>query len=585
MTIKYSAARSTWLMSRGLLGALVLLPLAGALAGADTPALVYETTVTGFNDGDGADMAVDDSGNAYVLSTDRDDDGVHLGLAVSKIGPGGEHLWVTRISGADHDGPGGIALNSAGEVWVSGWTDSADFPIVGGMDASLTGFRDAFVMRLSPSNGSITYSTYLGGDYVDMGQDIAVTSNDEIVVVGTTESTDFPTVDPLQAQLNSPPYQYADLFITRISADGSQILYSTYLGGSQDERVAAVALDGQDRIHVATNVGNDDFPLVNEIAAFSGGSQDVVVARLSADGSALEFSTYLGGGNSDQVWRIDVTPAGMIYVSGSTQSIDFPTTPGAYQEQFVGEVLGCGSPPFEPLHNCSDAFITKLDPDAGMIEYSTFLAGHNVDDVRSIAVDNWGRAHVAGYTFSNDFPGAAFGEVFITRLSADGGDADYTIAVDSVTPNAGQTVAVDGQGGVYLACSVDLPPQVYVARYQEQVAQRPGDLNCDGVIDFDDIDAFVAALAGQESYEAQYPGCDWMNADINGDGLVNFDDIDPFVALIAGGMQVLQLTFDGLEPLGADFVYEGWLIVGRDRLLRRTSWSTAPTRPTPPPSC
>ena len=117
---------------------------------------------------------------------------------MAKLDPNGETLWVTPISGSDHDAGGGVAMNSVGEVCVTGWTDSPDFPTVDALDPSLTGFRDAFVMKLSAEDGSITYSTFLGGDYVDSAYDIVVNSADEMIVVGTTESSDFPTVNPIQ---------------------------------------------------------------------------------------------------------------------------------------------------------------------------------------------------------------------------------------------------------------------------------------------------------------------------------------------------------------------------------------------------
>jgi hypothetical protein len=513
------------LTSTAAIVATALALLAGAkLAAGEPPTFVYQTTVTGFNSGAGSDLVVDDGGNAYVLAGDRDDDGVHLGLAVVKVGPAGDVLWVTPISGSDHDGAGGIALNSAGEVCLCGFTDSADFPMVNALDDTLTGFRDAFVMKLSAENGSITYSTYLGGDYVDWGYDIVVTSSDEMIVVGTTESSDFPTVDPIQAELNSAPYQYADLFITRLSADGSEILYSTYLGGSQDERAAAVALDAQERIYVATNVEHDDFPTVNPIQGFAGGLEDVVVARLSADGSAIEFATYLGGSDWDHVGRIDVDSDGSVYLAGSTRSIDYPTTPGAYQEEFVGEILGCGSPPFDPLRNCEDVFVTKLSRDGSAFEYSTFLAGHTVDEARHISVDGFGRAHVAGYTFSSEFPGAGPGEVFLTRLDATGSAVDYTVALDSVTPNAAQAVAVDEQGGVYFTASVDLPSQVYIAKYQGDLPQLPGDLNGDCDVDLGDLAILLSNYAVTD-------GAQHADGDLDGDGDVDLADLSALLAV------------------------------------------------------
>jgi len=157
-------------------------------------------------------------------------------------------------------------------------------------------------------------------------------------------------------------------------------------------------------------------------------------------------------------------------------------------------------------------------------EYSTFLAGHSVDEVRSISVDSLGRAYVAGYTFSEDFPGVAFGEVFVAQLNAAGSDIDYTVTVDSITPNAAQAVVVDDQGGVYFTASVDLPSQVYVAKYQEDRPQLPGDLDGDCDVDLGDL-AILLSNYGVSS------GAAYEDGDLDGDGDVDLADLSALLAV------------------------------------------------------
>ncbi|MHC4804586.1 MAG: SBBP repeat-containing protein, partial [Planctomycetota bacterium] len=248
------------------------------------PTLVYETTVTGFYLASGRQMTVDAQGNAYVAgrAIDAEND-----IVVVKLDADGDLLWTTHIRGNDQDYATGIVLDDANDLFVTGWTGSSDFPIVGGIQTTLTGFRDAFVMKLASQDGAIVYSTFLGGDYTDEGHGIALNGEGEIYLVGSTQSTDFPTVDPIQAEPIGNPYSYSDAFVTKLSADGSTILYSTYLGGAKDDRAIALALDADGNMFLAGNTDSIDFPTVNPIQSTYAGEQDVFVARLSADGSTI----------------------------------------------------------------------------------------------------------------------------------------------------------------------------------------------------------------------------------------------------------------------------------------------------------
>jgi hypothetical protein len=383
-------------------------------------------------------------------------------IAVLKLAPDGTVLWSVDIIGESLDFGEGIALDGAGDVFITGWTDSADFPTVNPLQGSLIGFRDAFVTKLSADDGTILYSTFLGGDYVDEGHDIALNADGEIVLVGQTESSDFPTVDPIQGELNGPPYAYSDAFITRLSADGSTILYSTYLGGSNDERSTRIALGGNGAIYIAGNTESDDFPTVAPVQPGNAGDGDVFVARILADGSALDYSTYLGGEGWDRVGRIAVDGAGQAYVAGSTRSFGFPATAGAFQEQFDG--ADCSIPPFEYRY-CDDAYVTKLSADGSAWAYSTFLGGNLDDEVRGIALNSSGNAHLVGYTFSSDFPGAESSTgLFTSKLSTDGSDLLYTVTKWSGSANAGHGIALDGVEDIYITAAVKVPADVYVAK-------------------------------------------------------------------------------------------------------------------------
>jgi len=430
------------------------------------PTIVYETAFSGAHLDHGLDIAVDAEGNVYVVafaySGDHD-------VLVAKIAADGRLLYTTYLSGSDIDYGLGIVVDDAGGVYIAGWTDSSDFPTLSPLQDTLTGFRDAFVTKLSAQEGTLVFSTYLGGDYADQGNDIALNSAGEIYLVGATWSTDFPVVDPIQGELNGFPYAYSDAFVTKLSGDGSTILYSTYLGGSKDDEGRSIALDGSDRIYIAGETYSTDFPMQAPIQPANAGERDVFVARMASDGSALEYSTYLGGEDWDRVGRIAVDGVGSAHVTGSTQSVGFPTTPGAYQEEFVGEILGCEIP-FAADRNCTDVFVSKLWPDGSDLAYSTYLGGIRDDEGRGMALDSNGAAHVVGYSFSPDFPpsGGTFGTIITSKLDATGSDLLYTLAIESASPNAGHGIAVDGADDTYITGAVNAPADVYVAKISDE---------------------------------------------------------------------------------------------------------------------
>lgn len=427
--------------------------------GIHAPTFEWETVHNpGFLDS-GRDIVVDSGGYSYVLAQSYHEDN---DITILKLSPTGAVLWTVDIIGESLDFGEGIALDGAGDVFVAGWTDSVDFPLVDPLQGTLVGFRDAFVTKLSSVDGTILYSTFLGGDYVDEAHDVVIGGSGEIILVGQTESSDFPVVDPIQGELNGPPYAYSDAFITKLSADGSTILYSTYLGGSNDERWTRVALGNDGTIYIAGSTESTDFPTVAPIQSANAGQGDLFVARIAPDGSALEYSTYLGGEDFELAGRIAVDGSGQAYVAGSTQSYTFPTTAGAFQEQFVGD--DCSSPPFQ-YRNCYDAFVTKVSADGSAWAYSSYLGGSLDDEVRGLVVDGSGDAHLVGYTFSSDFPGAGANTgIFASELSADGSDLLYTVTKWSGSMNAGHGIALDSAENIYITGAINVPADVYVAK-------------------------------------------------------------------------------------------------------------------------
>ena len=422
----------------------------------------FETTISGFTLPFDRSVVVDGEGNSYVVSTAYED-GVHLDVLVVKLDVSGSQLWSRYVVGSGHDNPTDLALDASGDVYVVGWTDSEDFPLVGGLGQTLTGFRDAFVLKLDSGDGSILLSTLLGGDYTDEAHAVAVDASGDLWVAGSTKSTDFPTVDAWQDAPNAPLYTYSDAFLTRLTPNADAVLYSTYFGGYRNDTVRDLALDGAGNVVFVGETESDDFPLV---APVDPAPNDLFVAKLSADGSTQMFGTYLGGEDVDRLGRMTLSADDFVYLAGFTRSVQFPTTPGAFQEQFVGAVNGCGIPPYSPIVNCEDGFLVKMATDGSGIAYATYLGGTTVDKGHSVAVDGLGRAHVAGTTFSEDFPGVDSGSanIFVLSLSADGSAVEDVMTVPT-TSGGGHGIAMGADGALTFTGTVNHPRDLYVARY------------------------------------------------------------------------------------------------------------------------
>jgi hypothetical protein len=250
---------------------------------------------------------------------------------------------VTYLGGSGADRGFGIAVDSAGNAYVTGWTHSHDFPTINALQTT----GGAFVAKLIADGSALVYSTYLGGSYFDYGYGIAVDTAGNAYVTGNTGSPDFPTVNALQPTLGGSGALNA--FVAKLSADGSALVYSTYLGGSGTDSGNGIAVDAAGNAYVAGQTSSSDFPTANPLQPTlrSVSGYDAFLAELSADGSALIFSTYLGGSGNDYAQHgIAVDAAGNAYVTGATSSPDFPTA----------------NPMQSSLHGVQNAFVAKISP-------------------------------------------------------------------------------------------------------------------------------------------------------------------------------------------------------------------------------
>lgn len=303
----------------------------------------------------------------------------------------------------------------------------------------------------------LLYSTFLGGDRDDWGEDVAVDGLERAVVVGATYSPSF----PVTPGAFDPDFTgRRDLFVARLSADGSALEYATFLGGSGDECrtldwcFVSIAVDSNSRAYVAGMTTSTDFPTTPGAFDHSlSGASDGFVVRLNASGTALEYGTYLGGSDQDWVSGVAVSPAGRAVLAGSTSSADFPVTPGAYDTSYAGGTCG-GSYPYP----CLDGFVARLNDAGAALEYGTFIGGSDSDGMSAVAVDSAGRAFVGGSTSSADFPATAgafdtsyngSSDGFLAAVNSSGSSLLYATYIGGQNMDPLMDAAVDANGRLY----------------------------------------------------------------------------------------------------------------------------------------
>jgi len=375
-------------------------------------------------------------------------------------------LYSTYLGGSGYDTGLGIAVDSLGNAYITGYTVSADFPVSPGAFQTVCNggtncatYDDAFVTKLNSAGSALVYSTYLGGTGYDYGSGIAVNQAGNAYVIGTTSSTDFPTMNPLQPAFGGG----TDAFVVELNPAGSALVYSTYLGGSGQDIGYGIAVDSAGNVYVTGSTDSTDFPTMNPLQPINGGGQDAFVSMLNPSGSALVYSTYLGG-KYGYGRAIALDSVGNAYVTGWAGD-GFPVTPGAFQ-------TGC------PDSSCEEAFVTKLNSSGSALVYSTYLGGNSFNIGYGIAVDSAGNAYVTGLTRATDFPTMnplqpAFGggkyDGFVTKLNSSGSALIYSTYLGGSSTDWGNGIAVDSVGNAYVTgqtTSQNFPTESPLQKYK-----------------------------------------------------------------------------------------------------------------------
>ncbi|MCT7956665.1 SBBP repeat-containing protein [Laspinema palackyanum] len=482
------------------------------------PTLDYTTYLAPTRFDGNTDIAIDDRGDLYVIGTtpfgqfptpDLPPTSTPPNVLISKFSNDGTLLYSTFLGGNNASFGEGIATDSGGNVYVTGTTTANDFPTLNGIQSALNGNSDAFITKLS-NTGSLVYSTFLGGMDSDVSRDIAVDNNSNIYVTGYSQSSDFPLLNAVQNTYNGSsttfPSLLGDAFVTKLSSEG-ELVYSTFLGGSDDEGGIAITADAEGNAYITGETYSSNFPVLNAIQPNLSGFLDIFLTKLSSNGR-LVYSTYLGGTNGEIPGDIALDESNQIYLIGTTYVSGrpipmgltepppgvLPPPPYMSSDRSLATDSAINSPatesnenqrafsfptvnPFQSdLGGNPSAVVVKLPNDGSRLIYSTLLGGTNWDEGHGIIVDQSGNAYVTGLTRSADFPTVnAFQtkfrsfnprstfsspDAFVSKLTADGSQVEYSTYLGGSGDDTGRKIALDNQGNVYVigtSSSPDLP--------------------------------------------------------------------------------------------------------------------------------
>jgi len=370
--------------------------------------------------------------------------------------------YSTYLGGTGTDGAFGVAIDSAGNCYVTGFTSSTNFPTKNPYQKKNGGGIDTFVTKMNATGTALVYSTYVGGSATEYPFAIGVDSTGAAYEVGNTGSANFPVTSGAFQTTCVSCALYPAVFITKLTPSGTALAYSTFLGGSGDNRAFGVALDASNNAYVVGWTTSIDFPTTAGAYQTTnlGGASDVFVTEMNATGTQPVYSTYLGGSGQDVGFGVALDSNNNTYVTGYTYSTDFPVTTGAFQ----GTTTVNGS-----------AFVTKLNVGGSALIYSTYLGGTTGTSAgNSIRTDSNGAAYITGYTCASDFPvtqgvfqskfggdcTAAGGDSFITKLNPAGTALAFSSYLGGSGDDVGFSIGLDSLNNSYIigrSSSINFP--------------------------------------------------------------------------------------------------------------------------------
>jgi len=401
-------------------------------------------------------------------------------VLITKLTPDGRSaIYTTYIGGESSDHGLGLATDAAGNLYIAGSTASRDFPVTSSAYQRLPGnsanvfsaWGDCFVTKLNPAGNSLIYSTLLGSTGVEACTALAVDAAGNAYVTGSTTSQSFPRTEGAYQILfqfgNASPA--IETFVSKLDPSGSRLLYSTFAGGNGKDIASAIAVDAAGNAYVAGATLSTNFPTTpgafQSVRRTNNPSRlqpDAFLLKLNPTGTALMYSTLLGGSDVDEAFGMALGPDGSAYICGSTQSSDFPVTAQAYQTAFKGT-----GGTKDRLFDAGDAFAAKLNPAGTALEFATFLGGSKDDRALNCALDANGNLHLSGHTLSTDFPVSTdalqrtfggteernypFGDAFYARIGSTGRTLPYSTYYGGTGEDAAPGLHLDKEGNVFLA--------------------------------------------------------------------------------------------------------------------------------------
>jgi gliding motility-associated-like protein len=419
--------------------------------------LIYSTYIGGNADDYSWSIALDTMNNAYItgftLSINYDTTsgafqttygGGSWDVFVSKLNTTGSTLIYSTFIGGTYNEQGfSIALDSSENAYITGRSGSIDYPITSGAyQTNNAGNDDAFVTKLNSMGNGLIYSTYLGGGSNEIARSIILDSLNNAYISGQTFSTNYPITAGAYQTNNGGSN---DIFVTKLNSNGTSLIYSTYLGGNQGEDCFAITLDTSNNAYITGATYSSDFDVtLGAYQTVFGGGTDVIVAKLNASGSALIYSTFIGGGINEWGSSIALDASNNAYITGSTNSFDYDITLGAYQTTFAGG---------------SDVFVTKLNATGSALIYSTYIGGGNSEISYAIVLDNSNNAYITGFTNSinYDITSGAFQttlaglyDVFVTKINSMGNGIIYSTYLGGSNQEIGYGIGLDNLNNAYI---------------------------------------------------------------------------------------------------------------------------------------
>ncbi|MDP4114805.1 MAG: SBBP repeat-containing protein [Bacteroidota bacterium] len=362
-------------------------------------------------------------------------------------------IYSTFIGGSNDEWGSSISTDAIGNAYITGSTISTDYPTTAGAYQTTIGSSyDIFVTKINPTGSALVYSTFIGGSGSDAGASILTDANSNVYVTGSTKSSNYPTTTgALQTTFGGGQ----DVFVTKLTPEGSGLIFSTFIGGSLSDYSTAMAMDTGGNIYLTGQTVSANYPITPGAyqTTLSGGytSGDAFITKLNPSGSALIFSTFIGGSSLEKSASIAVDTYGNSYITGLTLSSDYPTTPGAFQTTSGGGTYA------------TDVFVTKLNSGGSALVYSTYIGRDKDEGGRSIAIDAGGNAFITGYTTSPNYPttpgafqttlNGYLTDAFVTELNASGSTLVYSTLIGGNNEEYANSIFVDAGGSVYIAGS------------------------------------------------------------------------------------------------------------------------------------